>query len=65
MPQARSHALSTKETKAFLRESALATTSAAAFAFKDGAVGRRYAAHTHARHELLYAVSGSVTAYNN
>lgn len=61
MPRAPKHRLSERETRAFLKETALASARAPAFAFHDGFVDRRYAAHTHTRHQLLYAVSGSVT----
>ncbi|MEP7049291.1 MAG: helix-turn-helix transcriptional regulator [Pseudomonadota bacterium] len=61
MPITTKHTLTARQTRAFLKEAALTTTRAPAFAFRDSFVGRRYAPHTHPRHQLLYAVSGSVT----
>jgi AraC-like DNA-binding protein/mannose-6-phosphate isomerase-like protein (cupin superfamily) len=61
MPQIRKRALSTQETRAFLREKQLESSAASAFAFNDVATGQRYALHSHKRHQLLYATQGTAT----
>jgi AraC-like DNA-binding protein/mannose-6-phosphate isomerase-like protein (cupin superfamily) len=61
MPPTQKRLLSSTETQAFVREKGLETAAAAAFAFKDVAVGQRYALHSHKRHQLLYATRGMAT----
>ena len=61
MPNARARPLSAQETRAFLAENRLESSTASAFAFTDLARGQRYAPHSHKRHQLLYATQGTVT----
>jgi len=61
MPKIAKRALSSRETRTFVREKGLETASASAFAFDECAPGQRYAAHSHKRHQLLYASQGVAT----
>jgi len=61
MLKSRKVTLSSHETRAFLREKQLESAAASAFAFNDVAKGQRYAAHSHKRHQLLFAVQGTAT----
>jgi AraC-like DNA-binding protein len=61
MPKVAKRALSSSETRAFLREKRLSSAKASAFAFPDQESGRRYASHSHQRHQLLYATQGTAT----
>ena len=61
MPPKPAHALSAREMRAFVQEAQLEGSRASGFAFKDSGAGRRYASHTHTRHQLLYAVAGTAT----
>ena len=53
--------LSSRETRAFLKKNQLSSARSSAFAFRDQAVGRRYGFHAHARHQLLYAETGTAS----
>jgi len=61
MRKPRRRALSASETRAFLRRNQLESAPASAFAFNDPTQGQRYAAHSHKRHQLLYARQGTAT----
>src|SRR4051812_42115831 len=61
MPRIRKRALSSRETRTFVREKQLESAAASAFAFDDPAPGQRYALHSHKRHQLLYATHGTAT----
>lgn len=61
MPSPRKTTLDSRETRQFLHETGLDSSAPSAFAFRDPATGRRYASHSHQRHQLLYATHGTVT----
>lgn len=61
MPKTPKRSLSSRETRDFLRDARFDTSAASAFAFNDLAQGRRYAPHSHKRHQLLYATQGTVS----